>query len=98
FNFSVLSGFIGQINNMNRPLAQAILDQCLENSQLRAVLVGLQPEDDFDNKDFERCMRALDQDDVSGWLYEKMLWRETYSLAKAQIIKLAARLLEKDLG
>ncbi|WP_342324050.1 hypothetical protein AAEY27_06380 [Kosakonia sp. BYX6] len=98
FNIALLCGFIEQLTLQARPMAEELLDQCLESSQLRAILVGLQPEQYFDNNAFQRCMQALNYEDVSGWLYERMLWRESYSLSQNQIITLAERLLEKDLG
>ena len=99
YNFSVLSGFVEEIEKQNRPAAQALLDQCLTDKLLRSAIVGLTPSRPFDEADLERCIAALKHPDTSPWMYGVFLWQDFYEgLPEDRLLDLAGILLHKPNG
>ncbi len=99
FNFMVLAGFIEHIASCDLVSAQELLDQSAQHRYLRQVLVGLHPSRSFTEIDLDRCMGALEESEVSGWMYVSLLWRDEYAtLPHDRILGLAVRLLAKPNG
>lgn len=99
FSVSLLCGFIEVIDGNDRGLAQRMLDQCLEDKLLRRALVELHPQRTFDCTDFDRCIRALADEEVSGSGYGVLFWRSTCEeLPVQRLVKLAECLLKKPDG
>ena len=98
-DLAVLAGFIEQLDSEDRPHAQHILDQCLDNPRLRQELVSLHPVTTFDEGDLERCIMALEVPDVKVWMYDKLLWKDPYSSLPAEkLTELATKILAKPNG
>ncbi|MEI7252437.1 hypothetical protein [Pectobacterium versatile] len=98
-DFGVIGGFIEEVDSVDPSLAQKFLDQCAQHPELRQVLVSLHPWEKFTVNDLDRCMKHLDDPDISPFMYEPILWREQYaSLPSARIHELAERLLSKPGG
>lgn len=98
-DFSVFRGFIEEVDFVNRGLAQEILDQCAQHSDLRRVLVDLHPRKEFTINDLNRCIAILDDSDISPFMYGAILWRKEYGdLPKECILDLTSRLLSKPNG
>nr|ELR5214257.1 hypothetical protein [Providencia rettgeri] len=98
-NFSVLSGFIEEVDFVNKELAQEILDQCAQHSDLRKVLVDLHPWKGFAINDFNRCIAILNDSDISPFMYGAILWAAKYAdLPSECILNLTLRLLNKPNG
>ena len=99
FNCSVLSGFIEEIDTQDRPAAQAMLDQCLDDKLLRRVFVELTPPRSFDEKDLERCIAALQHADTRVEGYLSLLWHDFYAgLPENRLLDLIGILLKKPNG
>lgn len=99
FNYSVLCGFLEEVDNVDPQLAQRLLDQCADHDLFRQAIVGLHPARKFDEVDLDRCMAVLEDPNVSGWMYDSILWRDTYAaLPSHRIIEVAERLLAKPNG
>ena len=99
FNYFILAGFIEQLDSEDRPHAQRILDQCLDDQKLCQALVGLHPAKTFDGSDLNRCVRALESPSVEAWMYGDLLWRKQYPLLPAEnLLELATRILTKPNG
>lgn len=99
FNFAVLSGFIEEIDTRDRPTAQAMLDQCQDDTLLRTVVVELTPSRSFDEKDLERCISALRHPDTSPEMYGALLWHDSCAgLPEDQLLDLIGILLKKPNG
>jgi len=99
YNFAVLSGFMEALDETDRSIAQALLDQCLDDKLVRPILVGLHPAETFDEKDLDRCLEALEHADVTGGMYGDLLWRDSYAgIPKERLWELAERLLDKPDG
>ncbi|HGN1708019.1 TPA: hypothetical protein ACKRTE_003943, partial [Providencia rettgeri] len=98
-NFSVLSGFIEEVDFVNKELVQEILDQCAQHSDLRKVLVDLHPWKGFAINDFNRCIAILNDSDISPFMYGAILWAAKYAdLPSECILDLTLRLLNKPNG
>lgn len=100
FNNSVLSGFLDQIAETNdNAIAQDILDACVDDPQLRTVIVQLHQYRNFTEADLDRCMLALDHPNVSGWVHGNLLWRQEYAhLPANKLVNLASTLITKPNG
>lgn len=98
-DFSVFKGFIEEVDFINRELAQEILDQCAQHSELKKVLVDLHPWKEFAINDFNRCIAILDDSDISPFMYGSILWAAKYAdLPRECILDLTSRLLSKSNG
>ncbi|HGN2346247.1 TPA: hypothetical protein ACKR1W_000620 [Proteus mirabilis] len=98
-DFSVFKGFIEEVDFINRELAQEILDQCVQHSELKKVLVDLHPWKEFAINDFNRCIAILDDSDISPFMYGSILWAAKYAdLPRECILDLTSRLLSKSNG
>lgn len=98
-DFSVCKGFIEEVDFINRELAQEILDQCAQHSELKKVLVDLHPWKEFAINDFNRCIAILDDSDISPFMYGSILWAAKYAdLPRECILDLTSRLLSKSNG
>lgn len=98
-NCSVMAGYIELTNQLDRELAQSLLDTCLVNPILRSAIVSLHPYQDFSEADLDRCMQALDHPSVAGFDYGALLWRPEYSaLPSEKLLQLANTLLNKPDG
>ena len=99
FDFSLLSGFIDEIDAQDRPAAQAMLDKCQDDTLLRTVIVRLTPFRTFDEKDFERCITALQHDDTRFEMYRDFLWHDfNVGLPEDRLLDLFEILLNKPNG
>ena len=98
-DFGVIGGFIEEVDFVDPSLAQKFLDQCAQHPELRQVLVGLHPWGKFTVNDLDRCMKHLDDPDISPFMYEPILWRDQYAnLPRVRLLDLAKRLLNKVSG
>ncbi|HED2338277.1 TPA: hypothetical protein R4Y05_003977 [Serratia liquefaciens] len=98
-DFGVLGGFIEEVDSVDPALAQEFLDKCVQHPELRQVLVGLHPWGKFTVNDLDRCIKHLDDPDISPFMYESILWREQYAnLPRIRVLKLAEQLLSKASG
>ena len=99
FDYFIHAGFIEQLDREDRPHAQRILDQCLDDQKLRPVLVGLHPIRTFDEGDLDRCVAALDAPDVGASMFGELLrWDQHASLPAGKLLYLATRILAKPNG
>lgn len=99
YNYSILSGFIEEIDEQDRPAAQALLDQCLEDTMLRTAIVGLTPSRSFDEIDLERCIAALRHPSTGPWMYGALLWQDFHDKLPAdRLLELIGILLSKPNG
>ena len=99
YDFSVLCGFIEEIELQNRPETQALLDQCVEDAYLRTAVVGLTPSQSFDGDDLERCITALQHPDTLPSMYGVLLWGDFYAgLPEDRLLDLVGILLDKPNG
>jgi hypothetical protein len=99
YNFSVLSGFLEEIDEQDREAAQALLDQCLVDARLRTAIVGLTPSKSFDENDLERCIAALQHPDTGPWMYGDLLWQDFYAeLPEDRLLHLVGILFDKPNG
>lgn len=98
-DFSVIRGFIEETNTIDKALAQELLDQCAQHSELRFELVNLHPWQEFTEIDLDRCMSLLDDPDIRPHMYGAILWGEQFSnLPESRVLELAQRLLSKPNG
>lgn len=98
-DFSVIRGFIEETNSIDKALAQELLDQCAQHSELRFELVNLHPWQEFTEIDLDRCMSLLDDSDIRPHMYGAILWGEQFSnLPESMVLELAQRLLSKPNG
>ncbi|POP41214.1 hypothetical protein CHU32_23270 [Superficieibacter electus] len=98
-DFSVIRGFIEETNSIDKALAQELLDQCAQHSELRFGLVNLHPWQEFTEIDLDRCMSLLDDSDIRPHMYGAILWGEQFSnLPESSVLELAQRLLSKPNG
>nr|WP_274522720.1 hypothetical protein [Klebsiella pneumoniae] len=98
-DFSVIRGFIEETNSIDKALAQELLDQCAQHSELRFELVNLHPWQEFTEIDLDRCMSFLDDSDIRPHMYGAILWGEQFSnLPESRVLELAQRLLSKPNG
>lgn len=98
-DFSVIRGFIEETNSIDKALAQELLDQCAQHSELRFELVNLHPWQEFTEIDLDRCMSLLDDSDIRPHMYGAILWGEQFSnLPESRVLELAQRLLSKPNG
>ncbi|HDR2754261.1 TPA: hypothetical protein QCJ76_002869 [Enterobacter asburiae] len=96
---SVIRGFIEESNSIDSALAQELLDQCAQHSELRFELVNLHPWQEFTEIDLDRCMSLLDDSDIRPHMYGAILWGEQFSnLPESRVLELAQRLLSKPNG
>lgn len=99
FNFSTLSGFVDEIDMQDRPAAQAMLDQCQNDTLLRTVIVELTPSRSFDEKDLERCIAVLRHAEISPEMYGVLLWHDSYArLGEDRLLDVIGILLNKPNG
>lgn len=99
FNCSVMSGFIEQAGLINQGIDRQILDECLNDPLLRAAIRILHPSHDFCEADLERCLLALNQDDVGAWTFGDILWRKEFAgLPRDKLLDLSQRLMDKPNG
>ena len=66
---SVIRGFIEETHSIDSALAQELLDQCAQHSELRFELVNLHPWQEFTEIDLDRCMSLLDDSDIQPHMY-----------------------------
>lgn len=98
-DLSVIRGFIEETNSIDKALAQELLDQCAQHSELRFELVNLHPWQEFTEIDLDRCMSLLDDSDIRPHMYGAILWGEQFSnLPESRVLELAQRLLSKPNG
>lgn len=98
-DFSVIRGFIEETNSIDSALAQELLDQCAQHSELRFELVNLHPWQEFTEIDLDRCMSLLDDSDIRPHMYGAILWEEQFSnLPESRVLELAQKLLSKPNG
>ncbi|MBD2794115.1 hypothetical protein ID852_16835 [Xenorhabdus sp. 42] len=98
-DFSVIRGFIEETNSIDSALAQELLDQCAQHSELRFELVNLHPWQEFTEIDLDRCMSLLDDSDIRPHMYGAILWGEQFSnLPESSVLEVAHRLLSKPNG
>lgn len=96
---SVIRGFIEETHSIYSALAQELLDQCAQHSELRFELVNLHPWQEFTEIDLDRCMSLLDDSDIRPHMYGAILWGEQFSnLPESRVLELAQRLLSKPNG
>ncbi|WP_345757930.1 hypothetical protein [Klebsiella aerogenes] len=96
---SVIRGFIEETHSIDSALAQELLDQCAQHSELRFELVNLHPWQEFTEIDLDRCMSLLDDSDIQPHMYGAILWGEQFSnLPESGVLELAQRLLNKPNG
>ncbi|MFJ5855247.1 hypothetical protein ACIQCT_20250 [Enterobacter cancerogenus] len=96
---SVIRGFIEETHSIDSALAQELLDQCAQHSELRFELVNLHPWQEFTEIDLDRCMSLLDDSDIRPHMYGAILWGEQFSnLPESRVLELAERLLSKPNG
>lgn len=96
---SVIRGFIEETHSIDSALAQELLDQCAQHSELRFELVNLHPWQEFTEIDLDRCMSLLDDSDIQPHMYGAILWGEQFSnLPESRVLELAQRLLNKPNG
>lgn len=99
FSISVLCGFLEEVDKYDPELARRFLDQCAAHEFLRQIIVGLHPARRFDETDLDRCMAVLDDPNVSGIMYDNILWQDTYAgLPKERVIEVAKRIIAKPNG
>ncbi|MBI6183675.1 hypothetical protein JEQ07_25230 [Serratia proteamaculans] len=96
---SVIRGFIEETNSIDSALAQELLDQCAQHSELRFELVNLHSWQEFTEIDLDRCMSLLDDSDIRPHMYGAILWGEQFSnLPESRVLELAQKLLSKPNG
>ena len=96
---SVIRGFIEETHSIDSALAQELLDQCAQHSELQFELVNLHPWQEFTEIDLDRCMSLLDDSDIQPHMYGAILWGEQFSnLPESRVLELAQRLLNKPNG
>ncbi len=99
FNSAVFRGFIAAISEVDRGAGQELLDMCLQDNLLSLQLVLLHPTDSFDEHDFDRCLAALAEPDVTLGQYGELIWREPSSaLPEGKILDLVQRILYRQNG
>ncbi|EKP0253225.1 TPA: hypothetical protein P2M23_003219, partial [Aeromonas salmonicida] len=98
-DFAVFGGFIGEVEFINPPLAEEMLEYCAQHPDLRRVLVGLHSQRKFTETDLNRCMVLLDDVDIPLSMYGPILWQDKYAhLPRERILDLALQLLSKPNG
>ncbi|RYH07778.1 hypothetical protein [Tropicimonas sp. IMCC6043] len=78
FCYGVLTGVLQAVSEADRPLAQNLLDECLQDDLLRHGIVRLHPVQGFDEVDFIRCLAALEFGDVPAFTFEDLYWQSEY--------------------
>ncbi|ELM3709294.1 TPA: hypothetical protein ACNUUU_001679, partial [Aeromonas salmonicida subsp. salmonicida] len=98
-DFAVFGGFIGEVEFINPPLAEEMLEYCAQHPDLRRVLVGLHSQRKFTETDLNRCMVLLDDFDIPLSMYGPILWQDKYAhLPRERVLDLALQLLSKPNG
>ncbi|WP_170329781.1 hypothetical protein [Ruegeria arenilitoris] len=98
-DLAVIGGFIEEVAANDNAISRELLDECAEHSELRKVLVGLHPWDDFTESDLDRCMALLDNEETRTWMFGSILWRDNYAhLPSERMLELAQKLLAKSGG
>lgn len=98
-NYDVFAGFIEGVHAVDPALTQELLDECSHHPKLKCALIGLHPSSNFTEADLDRCMALLDDLEISPWMYDSILWRDTYaSLPAYRLLNLAQKLLKKKGG
>ena len=99
FNYEVLAGFIHETARINKKRSISILDACMEDPLLGCAIVPLHPQEDFSEDDFDRCMKAIENPEISPLRHEYFLWQSKYShFPKEKKLHLARVLLEHPKG
>ena len=99
FNYQVLAGFIHEIARIDKNLSISILNACMEDPLLGCAIVPLHPQEDFTEDDFDRCIKAIENPEISPFMHEYFLWQSNYShLPKERKLHLARILLEHPKG
>lgn len=97
--FSVIGGFIEEVAANDNALSRELLDECAGHLELRKVLVGLHPWNDFTESDLDRCMDLLDDEETRTWMFGPILWRNNYAhLPSERLLELAQKLLARPDG
>ncbi|WMY76431.1 hypothetical protein RHD99_11110 [Buttiauxella selenatireducens] len=98
-DFSVICGYIEESDSIDSELAQELLEQCAQHSELRRVLVNLHPRRAFTEIDLDRCMAILNAPEIRPIMYGAILWRQQYTnLPEKRVLALAQGLLSKPNG
>lgn len=98
-DFAVFGGFIGEVESINPPQAEEMLEYCAQHPDLRRVLVGLHSQRKFTETDLNRCMVLLDDFDIPLSMYGPILWQDKYAhLPRERVLDLALQLLSKPNG
>lgn len=98
-SFEVFGGFIEETDTVDPTLAQELLDQCAQHSELRQVLVALHPQRDFTESDLSRCEALLEDTSTYLGMFGPILWGDRYAnLPECRVVALAKRLLGQPNG
>jgi len=93
-NYAVFVGFIKAVDSLDRALTQELLDQCVQHSVLRTVLVELHPIQSFTEQDLDRCMSVLERSGTKLEGYGRLfVWDKYLSLPKGRLYDLARKML-----
>ena len=99
FNYQVLAGFIHEIARIDKNLSISILNACMEDPLLGCTIVPLHPQEDFTEDDFDRCIKAIENPEISPLGHEYFFEQSEYGyLPKEKKLHLARILLEHPKG
>ena len=99
FYGGVLFGVIGGIHQCDEPLAQEVLNEAVQNSTLRNIIVSLQLMVPSDPAGVARLHRALGFDDTPLQQFKELVWhRPLDAFSERDIRDLMLRILDRPNG
>ena len=99
FYGGVLFGVIGGIHQCDEPLAQEVLNEAVQNSTLRNIIVSLQLMVPSDPAGVARLHRALGFDDTPLQQFKELVWhRPLDAFSERDIRDLMLRMLDRPNG
>ena len=99
FNYSVLSGALEELSNLDKQLTFELLNEAADDELLKPIIVGLHPYSSFSEVDFDRCVNVFESIEGHVQGIERLFWQDEYlNVAYSKLVDLAKKLLFKANG
>ena len=97
-NVGILTGFLNKLDEGNRPLADAIRDECRSNPSLRRIYAVFLPQGVLSAKEFERVVEIAGENETEAWMLDDIVWQSERELNDDQRVRLLRALLNRERG
>ena len=99
YNLSVLRGAMHEISLANKELASKLLDNFALDDILERDLFSLHCSKNFNEEDFERCLRTFDRIGLNLAEIGVLLWHSEYDgISNEKKVRLAEKIITRDGG